>query len=231
MKKSDKRTFSVYLEKVFKILLDFIWPQFCLGCGCEGALCCAKCFQKLKILPLNPLPWPIENKFFFQACYVCLDYKNILIKKLIKSFKYKYLENISNLLADILYQQAKNLNLPAGAIVCNIPLHKKRKLQRGFDQTELLAKKLALKLNLTYQPLLTRIKNTKSQADLDKKSRELNMTGAFALNKKTANFDSSTKTILLIDDLTTTGATLNQAARALKDNGWPEIICLVIAKN
>lgn len=231
MKKSDKQTFSVYLEKVFKILLDVIWPQFCLGCGQEGTLCCAKCLESLKILPLNPLPWPGTNKFYFQACYVCLSYENVLIKKLIKTFKYKFLENISDLLADILYQQAKNIGLPNNTVICNVPLHKKRKLERGFDQTELLAKKLSQRLNFPYLPLLKRIKNTKTQTELDKKDRERNVAAAFALNQTVGPRADCQMTILLIDDLTTTGATMNQAARALRENGWSQIIGLVIAKN
>lgn len=221
MKKSDAKTFSFYIGKVFSTLLDFILPQFCLGCRKEGSLCCPQCLASLELLPLDPLPWA-DNHFTFSACYICLDYKNKLVQRLIKAFKYQYLEHISDLLANFLYHQALKLNLPSNTLICNIPLHKSKRKQRGFDQTELLAKKLALKLNLEYSPLLSRIKKTKTQAQLSKEDRQKNMKDVFVLNKE-INYHP----ILLIDDIATTGSTLNEASKLFKT----KVICLVIAKN
>ena len=213
--------------KFFGRLLDFIWPQFCLGCQQEGSLCCGQCRQKLRLLSPEPNPWPDESNFYFQACYVCLDYQGPLIEKLIKHFKYKYLENLADILVDILKQQASRLNLPANTIITNIPLHPKKRRQRGFDQTEVLAKKLATKLKLPYSPLLKRIKQTKTQAQLSKQDRQKNVTGVFTAQQSIQN----NKTILLIDDITTTGSTLNQASKVLKKADYPKIISLVLAKN
>lgn len=210
MKKSDVKTFLVYIKKVFLTLLDFIWPQFCLGCNKEGTLCCTKCKNSLELLPLD----------HSTNCHICLNYGNPLVQKLIKTFKYKYIENISDILVDFLYQQALKLNLPSNTVVTNIPLHKSKKRERGFDQTELLAKKLAEKLNLQYSPLLKRTRKTKTQADLSKEDRRKNVKDIFRLNKKISN------PILLIDDVVTTGSTLNEASKLLN-----KVTCLVIAKN
>jgi ComF family protein len=98
--------------------------------------------------------------------------------------------------------------------------------QRGFDQTELLARGLAKKLNLPYQKTLKRRRYTKTQAQLSKTDRQKNLHQAFAALRQAQD-----KNILLIDDVATTGSTLHQAALALKKSGAANITCLVIAKN
>lgn len=215
------------IKKIFNFLLDLIWPQFCVGCGAEGSLCCPKCLDNLTLAPAQPIVWPDHLQNNFQACYVCLDYENKVIKKLIKLYKYSYIKNISSILAEILYRQAQNINLPQNTIITNIPLHSRKKRKRGFDQTALLAQALAYKLNLNYQELLIRQKNTQSQAKLDKKERQLNTAEAFILKKGLV----ATGPILLIDDLATTGATLNAATLPLQKAGYSPIIALVLAKN
>lgn len=230
MKKSDVKTFLFYIKKVFDFVLDFIWPQFCIICGREGYVCCGFCLNDILIEEQNKITWPDQNKFYFNDCYKCCDYKNI--KKLIKKYKYSYLENIAILLIDILEKQTRRLDLKKNTIIVNVPLHKNKKRKRGFDQTELLAKKLAKRLSLPYYPLLIRIKDNKAQAKLDKKAREKNVLDIFAINKKTALRQAQGgSNILLIDDVTTTGSTLNQAAKILRANNYQKITCLVLAKN
>jgi ComF family protein len=156
-----------------------------------------------------------------------LDYHNPLTQNLIKTFKYQYLQNINKILVNILAQQLAKLNLE-NIIITNIPLHKKKKRQRGFDQTEVLAKNLSKKINVPYLNLLKRNKFTKAQAQLSKAERQKNVSDAFVVNN--INFETN-KTIILIDDVATTGATLNQAAKVLRDNGFDKIIALTLAKN
>ena len=178
------------------------------------------------------MPWPEQNNFYFAACYVCLEYEEILIQKLIKYFKYNYLENLSTILVSILNRQLQKMALPNNTIITNIPLHIKKKRQRGFDQTEILAKQLATKSSLVYYPLLKRIRKTKTQAQLSKLQREKNVAGVFESNKKIVEKLSTQQlNVVLIDDIATTGSTLNQAAKILKQTGFNKIICLVLAKN
>src|SRR5690606_9287540 len=111
--------------------------------------------------------------------------------------------------------------------ITNLPLHQKKIRQRGFDQTQILAKELAKKLNKKYLPILQRIRYTKAQAQLDKNARAKNIANAFRVTIPA----SDQKSILLIDDVVTTGSTLNEAAKVLAKAGYNKIICLVIAKN
>ncbi len=222
MKKSEK--FSNFINW----LLDFVWPQFCLSCKREGNLCCGYCLNNILLSKPAKIIWPDKKQTSFEACYICCDYHDELVQKLIKNYKYNYLQNIANILVTILEKQSRRLALPRNTIITNTPLHKRKLKQRGFDQTDILAKKLARKLDLTYTPLLKRIKHTKAQAQLDKQARTKNLQNAFVPNKSPQNKNN---TVLLIDDVTTTGATLDAAAQALKTAGFVRIICLVIAKN
>lgn len=219
MKKSDLKNF-------INFLLDFIWPQFCLGCKTEGRLICGLCLDDILLKENTQITWPDKSDYFFTACHAACDYQNPLVQKLLKNFKYGYLENLADSLVDILERQARRLGLPRDTIITNIALHAKKRKQRGFDQTAVLAKKLARRLNLEYTPLLKRVKYTQTQAKLHKKDRLLNVADAFAARKNGQN-----QTILLIDDVTTTGSTLDAAAKALKNARFGSIICLVLAKN
>lgn len=218
--------------KIFiETLLDYIWPKFCLACQKEGALLCNKCLTTIPLLDLDYRPWPVNN-FYFKNCYVCLDYHLPITQKLIKNFKYKYFSQLDNYLVDILARFAQQLNLPADTIITNPSLHTRRRQQRGFDQTQLLALGLANRLRLKYYSLLTRQKPTKAQAKLDKIQRLDNIIDAFKLNPKVDLANISPKqTILIIDDVATTGSTLNEAAKTLNKAGFYNIICLVLAKN
>ena len=231
-KESDVKTFLFYIKKVFKILLDFIWPQFCLGCHSEGSLCCGFCLNDIILSEPKHIYWPAQEKIYFRACYSSCDYQNQLVQKLIKNYKYNYLENMAEPLLDILEKQARHLALSKDTIIVNIPLHPNKKRKRGFDQTELLAKKLSKRLNLLYSPLLIRSKDNPPQAKLNKAARQKNALGIFEINKKAIDqLADQDYQILLIDDVTSTGATLNQAAKILTENNYPNIICLVLAKN
>jgi len=216
--------------KILKNLFDFIWPQFCLGCNREGSLCCGYCLNDILLVEPKQIIWSDSDEHHFDACFVCCEYQNELVQKIIKQYKYTYLENLSVVLVNILEKQTRRLALSKDTIVSNVPLHKRKHRQRGFDQTELLAKQLAHQLDLGYTPLLKRIRATKTQAKLSKQERQKNVSNVFEVLGAGAARGAG-KTVLLIDDITTTGSTLNQAAKALKQANYNKIVCLVIAKN
>ncbi len=215
--------------KIWENILDFIWPKFCLSCHQEGSFCCQNCQKNIQLLPLDYEAWNDNKDFVFEKCYVCLDFQATLTKKLIKTFKYSYIQSLSEILASILWQQVRRINLPTNTIITNIPLHLKKKKQRGFDQTEILAKTLSEKTKIPYLALLTRVKFNKTQAQLDKAARLVNVQDIFKINPKIQT--NAQTTVLLIDDIATTGATLNEAAKILKLAGYQHIISLVLAKN
>lgn len=228
IKENNFSIISNWVKKLLNNLLDFIWPQFCIGCNREGSVCCAYCLNDILLKERANISWPKEN-YCFEQCLVCCDYHNQLVKKIIKQYKYSYLENMSDFLVNILEKQARRICLPKDTIISNVPLHSKKKKQRGFDQTEILAKKLAKKLDLKYIPLLIRTRQTKTQAQLSKSDRQKNVQGVFKASS--AGDAGVAGNILLIDDIATTGSTLNQACLALKNIGYQKITCLVIAKN
>ncbi len=218
------------IRKYLNNFLDYIFPQFCLGCNLEGVIFCDCCLNKLELLPNNPKPW-LEESFLFAECHICLDYHNPIVKKLIKKYKYGYFDNLAEPIATVYVKKITSLNLNNNFIICNVPLHIRKKKKRGFDQTELIAKKISVSTQIPYFDLLSRQRFTKAQAELDKEQRQKNMAQAFAINKKINSRELISHPVLLIDDIATTGTTLNEASRALKKAGFQQIICLALAKN
>ena len=112
-------------------------------------------------------------------------------------------------------------------IIVSVPLHKHRERSRGYNQSYLIAKELGRKLKLPVnQKLLCRIRDTGSQSLLGKKERSVNVTGAF---KVTDASMLEGKTVLLVDDILTTGSTINECSRILKESGAVKVIGAVIA--
>ena len=107
--------------------------------------------------------------------------------------------------------------------VTDVPLHRKSLRKRGFNQSQLLAKDLALKLNLEYKSILKKVVDNNIQHKESAKNRKMNVYGAYDL-KKGVNVDG--KTILLVDDIKTTGATLNECAKMLLLGGAEEVYAI-----
>ena len=115
-----------------------------------------------------------------------------------------------------------------GFIVVPIPLHTSRQRWRGFNQAEILCQSLNENLGLACINVLVRCKITKTQKDLKKEGRLKNVANAFKLKP---GADVHNKNIILVDDVTTTGATLQDAAGVLKRNGAAKVICLTVARD
>lgn len=112
--------------------------------------------------------------------------------------------------------------------VTNIPLHPRRKRERGFDQAEQLAKAFSNASGVPFIPLLTRTRSTSQQAKLGATERQKNIAGAFAFRSE-QKLSTTQKSVLLMDDVATTGATLNEAARVLKSAGAEKVVALTVA--
>jgi ComF family protein len=106
-----------------------------------------------------------------------------------------------------------------------VPLHPKRLRERGYNQAELLARELGGRIGLPVLDLLERAKATKPQWDLDKESRLKNLAGAF-----TAGAETKGLSLLLIDDVCTTGASLEECGRALHRAGAERVAAFVFAR-
>lgn len=110
-------------------------------------------------------------------------------------------------------------------VVCPLPLHPSRKRWRGFNQADLIANAFEYVFGIPKIDLLARTKNTKTQKDLNSKARKTNMNNAFATTQHIP------ENIILVDDVCTTGQTLMEATKVLKQSGAKVVICITIAKD
>lgn len=168
------------------------------------------------------------------------DYqKNPLLHKLIYAYKYNCVKELAKPLGKILSYSIQNLikyyNFEDynNIILMPVPLHYKRLKWRGFNQAELLINEINQQLKIPVNNIiLERIRNTKPQMEIEnKKEREINIKNAFTLlHYNGARFDIKNKTIILVDDISTTGFTLFECAKALKPLKPKQILGLVLAK-
>lgn len=123
---------------------------------------------------------------------------------------------------------SKNCNIKGIDLIACVPLHRSKMLNRGFNQAEILAKLLGEKLNITCSlEKLKRIKMTNSQFNLDLKQRRENISGAFTCTDP--DFFAG-RSVLLVDDIFTTGATLNECAKVLKQAGASRVTVFTMAR-
>jgi ComF family protein len=227
--------------KTWDYVLDFIFPRECVGCGREGFWICPKCQKKiirLKYLYCPKCKTKTKNGQFCKNCRQDFALKGIIIaayfqsgplREAIHIYKYEgVFGELENYLGRLLIKRLKN-NLPSGdKVIIPIPLHFKKKIKRGFNQAEHLAKIISREFSLPLETrVLKRKKETDPQVGLKKKSRQKNIEGAF---KITSSAKIKNKTVLLVDDVATTGLTLDEAAKILRRAGAKEIWGVVIAQ-
>ena len=236
--------------------LDLFFPKFCVNCKKLGDYLCPNCFIYLSFYVANicavcshpsidGMTHPgCRGRYTIDGTFVGLEY-NPVMKKLMYQFKYKpYLSDLSKFLSELLYESliqkeefAKLIDRKDFVFV-PIPLFTSREKSRGYNQSELLAKRLSKKFGLEVKSLLTRIKDTKTQVGQTKKERRENLANAFALQtrnptrfaKAPARREFEIRNVLLVDDILTTGATLNSAANSLKRAGARRVFGIALAK-
>jgi len=161
-----------------------------------------------------------KGKTILDGAFVIVHY-NKLAKQIMKDIKYNLFFSIAEDVAEMMKQKFDKIDIKADLIV-PIPLHKKRLWKRGFNQAELLSKRISLKPD----KVLVRAKNTITQVGLDKKQRLVNLKEAFVVNR-----DVKGKKILLVDDVMTTGTTFEECAMVLKASGAEAVYALAWARD
>ena len=158
------------------------------------------------------------------------------MRKTIHLFKYQPIISLQKPLADLMIKFLKETNFfseinKKNILLIPIPLHKRKRRQRGFNQSELLAKAVAFHFSLSFHPeILIRIKNNPPQAKINNFiEREKNIKDIFQISISSLDLIKN-KWIILIDDVYTSGATMQEAAKILKKNGAKKVIGLVLAK-
>ena len=236
-----------FLIKIKDAVFDVLFPPICVNCrqmliDAKNYLC-DNCFRSIKLNASLFCPFCrarlADNKkicnhskkdfpyYYFLAA--AGNYDDPILRNLIHCFKYQKFENIAPFLGEIIIKYIENCKLKIeNFIIIPIPLHFWREKQRGFNQSKLIAEYVAKKLNLRLVGALKRAKNNKPQAkSKNSEERNKNVEGIF----KIINPDLIRgKNIILIDDVFTSGATINEAVKILKQSGVKRIITLVLAK-
>jgi len=160
----------------------------------------------------------------FDACIAVFDYV-FPINRLIAQYKYTHQLFLMQTLAHQLLQTLCERELLLPDVIIAMPLHPQRLAQRGFNQSLELAKPLALALGVPISDACERVINTQPQAGLKQQQRIRNMRNAFICNQSMQG-----KRVALVDDVMTTGASLNELARVLKKQGAAHVQCWVVAR-
>jgi len=241
-----------------KFILDLLFPIQCINCNKGNEILCNQCLETIKPLDLQVCPY-CEKSITLNGdvCNTCVkkfnppinrliviaDYQEKLLSKAIHLFKYKFIKSLSKPLGILIINNSKNLTIPSPDFILPIPLHPKRLRWRGFNQAELLANILTtnllpgIKIPLI-SDLIIRQKYTTPQKKIKKyKNRHKNLDNVFAVNSKfnwnkynINNKNLIGKNILIIDDVTTTGATIFKFAKELKKLNPKSISTIVLGR-
>jgi len=203
------------------MILDFLFPKQCLECKKEGKYICDTCYSKVR-------PCDFDNR----NNHSIFKYEGV-IRKAIISLKYKFAYDLADELVDCMVvamnQNSKFLILSSKFSLVPIPLYKTRENWRGFNQSELIGEKLTKAMNWKFIPdLLIRNKNTVPQVGLKGSIRRSNLSGVFSVNPDCVL--STSYSVLLFDDVYTTGSTINEAKNVLTEAGFKNIKSLTIAR-
>jgi len=229
------------IDQIKNFLLDLLFPKQCVGCGIEGFWLCTDCHKKIVLINYQTCPNCKRITEHGQFCSRCRDksyltglivaayYDEGPLKEAIHSFKYNGISDLAKDLSSIIKENLAK-NFAKKAILISVPLHRKKLAKRGFNQSELIAIKIVDDKRTLLKNKLVRTKLTKkTQVELSGKARRENVKDCFAWRGKKDELKG--KTVILVDDVYTTGSTLQECAKVLRsDAGVREIWGLVLAK-
>lgn len=219
-------------------LLTWFFPPRCLGCGIRGTNLCADCAgaaERVSGIRCRRCGKPFEadnvcplcsrlEKIYFERVRSAFVYEN-LIREAIHQFKFKRKLELSLLFANEIFSVYLIQKWPIDLVVPT-PISKERRNERGYNQTEWVARTFAIRAGLPYSATgLQKLRETESQSSLSEAERRSNLAGAFAAEPITVQG----KSILVVDDVLTTGTTMNECARALLKAGAAQVYGLTIA--
>jgi len=237
---ADLRSSRAYqFHRILWQAIDWIYPPRCAGCSAPGFRFCASCASRVKtidqgkVCPLCGVPQPTS-----EVCPECRSYTPAFtavrswglyegtLREAIHHLKYRSDLGVSEELARPLSALIKALGWQVD-LIAPVPLSQKRLRSRGYNQASMLARWVAMTNGIPFHPAaLDRSKDTISQVGLSGEERRKNVIGAFTASKAAV----SGKSILIIDDVTTTGATMQACSLALREGGADRIYGLTLAR-
>jgi ComF family protein len=231
-------TESNILKRCTDALLDLLYPPHCVSCGRAGEWLCPDCLGAMQRLrePIcrqcgHPLTAP-------GRCAACLEKETHLdatrsiaphrapLRQAVHALKYEGLTVLADPLGDLMAEGYAHFGLNA-EVIMPVPLHPARERRRGHNQSHLLARALGQRITLPVRnDLLRRARNTPAQVGLSRQERWHNVWGAFSCTSD----DLSYRKVLLVDDVMTTGATLQACAAALRQAGATHVCALTLTR-
>ncbi|MBQ6504467.1 MAG: ComF family protein [Flexilinea sp.] len=228
---------GVNIRNIFGHVLNWIYPPACVSCGKPGALICEECLSKLPAVgehfcthcgkPLMKNHFCSlcgKSSFRFQSARAPYLYDGP-VSAMIKKLKFSGMLSLVPILSQYLTEYWQNLGWEADLIV-PVPLSRSRQAQRGFNQSELIARQFAKSTGIPCEGrALMKQKHTREQVGLNADERRQNLIGAFAAEPAFIR----NRQILLIDDVMTTGSTFAECSAVLLDAGAKSVNCLSVA--
>jgi competence protein ComFC len=240
------------LEKIKTFILDILFPISCLSCGVDDVWLCEKCLQKMQAFSFQVCPKcekfitdsgylcqtckrsTLKNKdFFLDALLVAARYKENNLSKIIHFYKYNLLQDLHIPLGKVMTKAFLDNAITLPDLIIPVPLHKRRERWRGFNQSKLLANYVSesltpgLVIPVFNAVLIRKIHNLPQMKVRKYSERKENIKNIFSTSDSSA---IKNKRILLVDDVATTGATLNECAKVLKLAGVKKVFAAVLAR-
>ena len=235
---------SAFLQKIWLLFLDFLFPVFCLGCKKEGRWLCQNCRQNIRLQEKQVCPFCYKESESGVVCAHCKEVQKCaldgvlvaarfeeksLLQRCIHNFKYEGLKDMGNELGILLANLLTSNNF-SHDVLCPVPLHFRRLHWRGFNQSEVLTETLHGKLNIPIHHLLLRASFHVPQMELSREERKKNVIDAFAINTNAFKNFPQDRNVILVDDVCTTTSTLEACASTLKQNGVKNVFAIVLAR-
>jgi ComF family protein len=227
------------LKNIFEGLLELIYPTHCASCGRFGQLICQDCLDSLPLIePKFCLKCGKPSYYLVSECRDCRNKRFVFfesrslglyegnLRELVHKFKYGNCRGLAEIFADLLVEHIESNFFEVDAVTY-VPLSRRKKDERGFNQAQLLAEKIALKLNLPFLEVLCQDKETQDQSKLQAVERRKNVKGAFSVKRDLLPKGSK---VLLVDDVFTTGSTVNECSRVLRASGTKSVKVVTIAR-
>ena len=225
-------------EQAGRTLLDALYPLECAGCGGSGKIICDRCARELTCL-VSPYCRVCAAEGEFELCQACAQsgrrfdglrapyrYEGS-IRQAILALKYGGIKAAALQLGDMLAEYLEGNPLP-GDLMAPVPMHASRRRERGYNQAELLARRVAGRCDVPYcGDLLARTRRVDPQAGMTSAARRATNVADSVAVSRPKGVDGAQ--IILVDDVATTGSTLEACAAALKDAGAESVWGLTLA--
>lgn len=245
--------YSSFLQEAQSILVDAVFPPRCAGCQAwSKALFCPTCAASLQRVP-EPVCACCGQTLLSKAANLCAECQvqesrgfealrsaylfEGAMRQAIHRFKYEGKTALAEPLAEHLWQflqlssTRNTIDFAQIELLTPVPLHAWRRYRRGYNQSELLARELSKLSHIPFAPLVRRVRYTLPQVELGADHRKTNVQDAFALDAKSFKQHASEgKSVLLIDDVCTTGSTLRECAQVLKNAGAANVFAITLAR-